>query len=61
MLERDIDAHIARSHGPVKRCSASGTEPASRLANAGVIEPGCRADSHHSLTTIAGWWSAERC
>jgi hypothetical protein len=27
---------------------------------AGVIPPGDRDDSRHGLTTIAGWWSAER-
>jgi hypothetical protein len=52
MLERDMDAHIARLHNPVKRCSASGSEPVSLLANAGVIEPGDRArfspQSHHN-------------
>jgi hypothetical protein len=55
-----MDAHIARSPVPSRAAPSSITVPAPLLATA-AASSGEPVDAHHSLTTIAGRWSAERC
>lgn len=47
MIERDMDAHMARSRGSVKRCSGIRHRAGIAARYASVIERG-RVDSHDS-------------